>query len=106
MRTNPLSKRDRVPRLDEHGARARKLAHQSLPAAQPTDDPPRRHALEYVFRVPGDQVSIIYDVAFAFLELLRSVSLLRATLRRGRKWEGNGEGEGEGEGEGDDLHLS
>lgn len=69
MSRQPLPKRHRIPRLHEHGPRPRKLAHQTLARRQITYNAPTSNALEDVFAVPSDEVTVVDDVFFVSGEL-------------------------------------
>lgn len=59
----------RVPRLDKHRPRPRKLAHQPLGRREPRHEPARRHALEHVFRVPRHEMPVVDNVLFSLSQL-------------------------------------
>ena len=78
MCTHPSCEFLRIPRLHEHGPRARKLAHQTLSTADARDDASARHALHHIFAVPGYEMPVVDDVFFAFDELSFSLSVVVA----------------------------
>ena len=59
----------RISSLDEDRPRPAKLAHQAFTRGEAGYDTTRCHPLHHVLAVPGDQVSVVDDVLFAFSEL-------------------------------------
>jgi hypothetical protein len=65
----PSHERLGIPRLHVDGPRPGELAHQTLTRRDAGDDTARSNPLENVFAIPGDEVAVVDDVAFAFGEL-------------------------------------
>lgn len=59
----------RIPGLDVDGARSRELTDEALTGCESGDDAAARDALEDVFCVPGDEVTVVDNILFAFGEL-------------------------------------
>ncbi len=66
----PSNKSLRIPRLHVDCPGTGEFAHQPLTGRDAGDDAAGGHALEYVLAVPGDEVAVVDDVAFAFHELV------------------------------------
>lgn len=69
MRTQPGSKSGGVARLQKDGAGSGKLAHEAFIRRVLRHDAAACRSLEHVLAVPGDQISVVYDVLFARSEL-------------------------------------
>lgn len=60
-----------IPRLHVNRPRTGKLAYQPFARRDARDDATRGDTLENVFAIPGNEVAIVDDVAFAFNELFK-----------------------------------
>lgn len=60
----------RIPRLHKYRSRTSKLANQTLTREHVADNTTRGHALENILAVPSNQVPVVDDILFIFLELI------------------------------------
>ena len=70
MRAHPHGESGRVARLHEDGAGTGEFADEPLAGADTRDDAAARDALHDVLAVPGDEVAVVDDVFFFWLELV------------------------------------
>lgn len=71
MRSHILRKLHWIPRLHEHRAGTRELADQTFARTHIANDSSTCDPLQDIRAIPGDEVSVIDDVLFAFSELFQ-----------------------------------
>ena len=69
MRVHRHGHRQRVPGLHEDRTRAAELTDQALTGRDVADDASGRDTFEDVLAVPGNEVTVVYDVLLALSKL-------------------------------------
>lgn len=71
--SNLSAKRIQIPRLKIHRPRTGEFASQSFSRTEPRDYAARRHPLDHVLAVPGDEMTIIDVIGFAIGKLDKAI---------------------------------